>query len=114
MSEETTEETGEVKNKITISSDDCDNVKKYCDHFGVPSSPELDAALAAFKANNTFENQMEIKLEICKWMLSCDHASFKDNLWNAPKKAAEGVVYDLQFDKDLQETLSAVEAETEE
>ena len=39
-------------------------------------------------------------------MLSCKHESFEDNLWDAPKKAAEEVVFDLQFDKDLNETLS--------
>lgn len=98
MSEETVEET---KNKVTISNDDCDNVKKYCDHFGVPSSEGLDESLANFKENNTFENQLDVKLEICKWMLECSHESFTDSLWDAPKKSAQEVVFDLQFDKDL-------------
>lgn len=108
---DTTEGTDDVKNKVTISGDDCDNVKKYCGHFGVPSSTELDTALDLFKADGSYENQLNVKLEICKWMLSCKHESFDDNLWDAPKKAAEEVVFDLQFDRDLNETLSENEDE---
>lgn len=104
MSEEN--KTDDVQNKVTISGDDCANVRKYCGHFGVPSTPDLEAALDKFSNDPTYENQLEVKLEICKWMLGCDHESFKDSLWDAPKKAAEEVVYDLQFDKDLKEELS--------
>ena len=103
MSEQ--DQTDEVKNKVTISADDCTNVKKYCGHFGVPSSPDLDEALEKFSTEPSFENQKNVKLEICKWMLSCKHESFEDSLWDAPKKAAEEVVFDLQFDKDLNEVL---------
>lgn len=100
------EQTDEVKNKVTISNEDCANVIKYASHFKVPLSPELESALAKFTQNNSFENQLEIKLEMCKWMLSSNHESFQDSLWDAPKKAAESVVFNLQFDKDLKETLS--------
>jgi len=96
----------EVINKVTISSDDCTNVRKYCGHFGVDSTEELEEALSNFQKNNSFENQLDVKLEICKWILSCKHESFKDSLWDAPKKAAEEVVFDLQFDKDLKEELT--------
>ena len=98
--------TDEVQNKVTISADDCSNVRKYCSHFGVPSTPELEEALDKFSNDPSYENQLEIKLEICKWMLSCKHESFEDSLWEAPKKAAEEVVFDLQFDKDLKDELS--------
>lgn len=105
MSEEESK-TDDAKNKVTISPDDCDHVKKYCGHFGVPATPELEEALDKFKADPTYKNQLDVKLEICKWMLSCKHESFTDNLWDAPKKAAEEVVFDLQFDKDLEEVLT--------
>jgi len=99
------EHSGEVQNKVNISPEDCDAVKKYCSHFGVPGSLDLDKAVEAFKAAPTFENQQNIKLEVCKWIIEGNHESFKDSLWDAPKKAAEEVVYDLQFDKDLKEEL---------
>ena len=105
---------GEVENKVAISADDCSNVKRYCEHFGVPSSPELDAALDAFSKEPTFENQKEVKLQLCKWMLTCTHESFGDSLWDAPKKAAEEVVFDLQFDKDLSEVLTEAEKDGQE
>jgi hypothetical protein len=101
--------TDEVENKVTISSEDCNNVKKYCSHFGVPNTPELEAALDKFSGDPSYENQLDVKLEICKWILGCDHESFKDSLWDAPKKAAEEVVFDLQFDKDLKEELTKTE-----
>jgi len=96
----------ESKNKVTISNEDCANVIKYASHFNVPLTPELEAALTKFSADNSFENQLEIKLEMCKWMLSCDHESFQDSLWDAPKKAAESVVFNLQFDKDVKDVLT--------
>ena len=108
------EQTDEVKTKVTISGDDCDNVKKYCGHFGVPSSAELDAALDKFKTDPNYDNQLNVKLEICKWMLSCEHESFEDNLWDAPKKAAEEVVFDLQFDRDLSEVLDTNKGKKED
>ena len=109
MSEEN--KTDDVQNKVTISSDDCGNVRKYCGHFGVPSTEGLEKALQSFQDENSYENQLEVKLEICKWIIDCEHESFKDSLWDAPKKAAEEVVFDLQFDKDLKETLSTDETE---
>ena len=98
--------TDEVENKVTISADDCANVRKYCGHFGVPSTDGLESALEKFTGEGNYENQLEVKLEICKWILSCDHESFGDSLWDAPKKAAEEVVFDLQFDRDLKEELT--------
>jgi hypothetical protein len=109
-----TEQTDEVKNKVTISNEDCANVIKYATHFNVPISEELQAALDKFTADNSFENQIEIKLEMCKWMLSSTHDSFQDSLWDAPKKAAESVVFNLQFDKDVKDVLSSGEKSTDD
>ena len=112
MSKENEKVTDEVKNKIAISAEDCANVKKYCNHFGVPITEGLDKALDEFSKNPTFQNQQEVKLEICKWILEGNHESFKDSLWDAPKKASEEVVFDLQFDRDLREELTQNDNET--
>lgn len=106
-----TNATDEVKNKVTISNEDCTNVFKYATHFKVPVTLGLEAALNKFALDNSFENQLEVKLEMCKWMLTSEHESFTDSLWDAPKKAAESVVFNLQFDKDLKEELSKGEQE---
>lgn len=111
MSEENL--TDEVQNKVTLSNEDCANIRKYCGHFGVPCSEGLESAIEKFCDENSFENQQEVKLELCKWMLESQHESFKDSLWDAPKEAAQEVVFDLQFDKDVKETLATDESESE-
>jgi len=103
MSEESKEE---VQNKVTCSGEDSENVRQYSKHFNVPLTPDLQVALDTFEKDPTFENQKEFKLQISKWMLETKHKSFEDDLWNAPKKAAEDAVYDLQFDKDVKEVLT--------
>jgi hypothetical protein len=96
----------EPKDKVTITNEDCLNVYKYCDHFKVPMSESFKKALQRFEKDNTYKNQLDIKLEMCKWILSSDHENFKDSLWEAPKKSAESLVFNLQFDKDLNDELT--------
>jgi len=95
----------EVKNQIVISVDDCRNVREYGKHFGVPIPEELEEALEKFINEQTFENQQDVKLEMCKWMLNSEHESFQDELWSEPKELAKEATFNLQFDKDVQDTL---------
>lgn len=96
----------EEQNKVTCSAEDAENVRQYSKHFNVDLTPELESALNVFEKDPTFENQKEFKLQISKWLLESPHESFKDALWDAPKKAATDAVFDLQFDKDVKEELS--------
>jgi hypothetical protein len=91
--------------KVVIGNDDCDTIKKYYEHFDVEFSEELEKALEKFKKENTFENQQDVKLALCKSILLSQDESFNDPLWDAPKKASKEIVFDLQFDKDLKEEL---------
>lgn len=100
---------GEVEKKVTISNEDIENVRNYALHFGVDLTPELETSMKNFENDPSYENQMDFKLEICKWMTGSQHESFKDKLWDHPKTAAADAMYDLQFDKDLKEELSAEE-----
>lgn len=99
-------ENGEVEKKIPVSEEDCENVKNYCANFGVEVSDSLQAAMDKFTADQTYENMIDFKLEICKWLIECEHESFQDSLWDHPKEAAKDIVFDLQFDKDVHEELS--------
>lgn len=96
----------EEQNKVTCSAEDAENVRQYSKHFGVDLTPDLIAALDVFEKEPTYDNQKEFKLQISKWLLESNHGSFKDSLWDTPKKAATDAVYDLQFDKDVKEELS--------
>ena len=99
-------ENGEIERKIPVSEEDVENVLNYGLNFGVEISPELTTAMEKFKHDQTYENMLDFKLAICKWLTESGHESFADNLWDHPKEAAKDIVYDLQFDKDLQEELS--------
>jgi len=96
----------EVKNQVVISVEDCKNVREYGKHFGVDISDALNKALDAFIADQTFENQNAVKLQMCKWMLTNPHPSFKDKLWEEPQKLAEEATFNLQFDEDVKEALT--------
>jgi hypothetical protein len=98
-------QTGEVERKVLISNEDMENVRNYSLHFGVAMTPELEESMKAFESAPTYENMLEFKLQICKWLTGSEHESFKDKLWEHPKSAATDALYDLQFDKDLKEEL---------
>ena len=100
-----TNESGEIEKKIPVSEEDVENVLNYGTNFGVDVSPELTAAMDKFKGEQTYENMIDFKLEICKWLIESGHESFADSLWDHPKEAANDIVFDLQFDKDVQTEL---------
>lgn len=95
----------EEQSKVTCSAEDSENIRQYGKHFNVPLTDELVEAIDTFAKDPSFENQKEVKLQVSKWLLSSTHESFKDSLWDAPKKAAEDAVFNLQFDKDVKEHL---------
>ncbi len=99
----------EELNKITCSEEDSENIRQYGKHFGVDLTPDLEQACESFSKDPTFENQLELKLQVSKWLLESKHESFKDSLWDAPKKAATDAVFNLQFDKDVKTELTETE-----
>ena len=108
------DQNGELEKKVAISNEDIENVRNYGLHFGIDLTPELEESMKNFEKNPTYENQMDFKLEICKWMTSSTHESFKDKLREHPKTAAEDAMFNLQFDKDLKEELTKPSEPSEE
>lgn len=107
-------ESGEVEKKIPVSNEDCDNVRNYSTNFGPDISPELQSAMDVFEKDQNYENMVDFKLELCKWLIECGHESFADSLWDHPKEAAKDIVFDLQFDKDVQTELGNEDEEDKE
>ena len=97
---------GEIDRSIPVSSEDCDNVRNYGLHFGVEISPELNDAMAKFEKDVTYENMIEFKRELCNWLVTCGHESFQDSLWEHPTEAAKDILFDLNFDKEVNEILT--------
>ena len=101
------DENGEVERKIPVSEEDRDNVINYSKNFGVEISDELQEAMDRFVDDQNYENMLDFKLAICKWLVESGHESFADSLWDHPKEAARDIIFDLQFDKDVQAELGA-------
>ena len=101
----------EIQTEVVINADDCENVRKYCQNFQIDIPAELEDALTAFENEKSFENQQNVKLELCKWMLTSTHETYQDEMWDTPKKSAEKILYNLQFDKDLNDTLKDTDNE---
>ncbi|CAB4125407.1 hypothetical protein UFOVP53_130 [uncultured Caudovirales phage] len=97
---------GEADRSIPVSAEDCDNVRNYSLHFGVEITDTLKEAMLAFEKETTFESMLDFKRELCKWLIECGHESFTDDLWKHPTEAANDILYDLQFDKEVQDLLT--------
>ena len=69
-------EKGELEKKVSISNEGLENVKNYGLHFGIDLTPELEEAIRNFQNNPTYENQLEFKLEVCRWMTSSKNESW--------------------------------------
>lgn len=95
----------EVVQKVTINVEDCTGAAEFWKHFNVEMSPELKAAFEAFAANPSYENQQEIKLQVCKAIGYTDHEAFRDEMFKEIVEECRSVVYDLSFDKSLEATL---------
>lgn len=107
--------TGEVDRSIPVSAEDCDNVRNYSLHFGVAITDALQKAMEEFEKETTsYEKMIDFKRELCHWLATCGHESFQDSLWEHPTQAAADVLYELQFDKDVNEILSEDSQKKEE
>jgi hypothetical protein len=71
--------------------------------------PELKAAFEKFEKEPTFENQQEIKLQICRAIGYTEHDAFKDKMFKEIVEECRGVAYNLSFDKSLEATLDKEE-----
>lgn len=98
-------ESGEIENKIPVSKEDRENIVNYAKNFGVDIPNELEKAMDVFIKDQNFENYNDWKLELCKWLIESDHETFADALWDHCKEAANDIIFDLQFDKDVRDEL---------
>lgn len=99
------EEKNENKREVTISPEDCNAALDFWRHFNVPISDDLQAAMDAFAAESTFENQQRVKLAITKAISTSDHECFKDELFSKIVEECSGVSFQMQFDKDFEDTV---------
>jgi hypothetical protein len=107
MSNETS--STEKERKVVISPEDCNAALDFWRHFNIPISADLQGALDAFAADSSILNQDKVKLEVCKAIAITDHEAFKDDMFSKIKEECEGVTFEMQFDKDLEDTVTVKE-----
>ncbi len=107
MSEQ--EKSVEKEKKVVISPEDCNAALDFWRHFNIPIAPALQAAMDAFAADSSFENQEKVKLEICRAISTTDHEAFKDDMFSKIVEECAGVTFDMQFEKDLEEEVTVQE-----
>jgi hypothetical protein len=105
---------GEVDRSVPVSSEDCDNVRNYSLHFGVGITETLNDVMSIFEKDPSYENMIDFKRELCQWLVECGHESFTDSLWEHPTEAAKDILYDLNFDKEVQDVLNEPRTEKQE
>lgn len=106
-------EVQEKKNKIVVSPEDCFAGLDFWKHFNIPIPAALEQAMNDFKENQTFENQQRIKLELCRAISQTDHDAFKDEMFQKIIVETESVTYDMQFERDLEDTLTVPKEESQ-
>jgi hypothetical protein len=99
--------TEEKKEKVVLNSEDIQNIRNFAIHFEVEMSDELKEAADKFNSKPNIENQNNLKLALCKWIKESEHDSFKDSLWDHAKERSTDIIFNMQFDKDVNEVLGS-------
>lgn len=97
--------------KVVISSDDCVAALDFWKQFDIPMLPEFEQAVHTFRDNPTFENQQELKYQLCKAITTTDHEAFNDEMFKKIRQECETALYNMQFDRDLEQTLTEEKSE---
>lgn len=101
----------EKEKKVVISPEDVNAALDFWRHFNIPITPGLLAAFTNFSTDISFENQELVKFEVCKAISETDHEAFKDDMFSKIVEECAGVTYEMQFDKDLEETVAVPKIE---
>lgn len=99
----------EKEKKVVISPEDCNAALDFWRHFEIPIPSSLQGALDSFAADPSVANQDKVKFEICQAISTTDHEAFKDDMFTKIVEECSGVTYEMQFDKDLEDTVTIKE-----
>jgi hypothetical protein len=114
MSEKQDDILGQEDKTILVSAEDCNAALDFWRHFNIEIPSALQDAVTSFEKDATFENQQKVKLEFCKAIAETDHEAFKDEMFSKIREECADTTFNMQFDKDLESTLSVDKTETED
>lgn len=96
----------EVSREIVITAEDCNGAAEFWTHFDIEMPAELKQAFERFAKEPTIENQDAIKMFVCKTIGHTDHEAFNDEMFTEITEECRGVAYNMEFDHNLESTLS--------
>lgn len=95
----------EVSRTVAITPEDCSGAADFWTHFEVPMPAALKEAFEKFAKDPNFENQCEVKLQVCKAIGYTEHEAFSDEMFKEIVEECRNVTYDMGFDEALEKTL---------
>jgi hypothetical protein len=104
--QETTSELKEVAQTVSISAEDLKHIRDFFTHFNIKMPATLSTALDAFAAEQSYENQDRIRIELAATMYEVDHPIFKDELFKSVIENSSRILYDARFGRQLEGELT--------
>jgi hypothetical protein len=92
---------------VVVTPEDLKSAIEFFDHFNIPKMPELMSALDAFEKDQTIENQINVRTQLCKAIAFTDHPAFKDDMFTSIVQECESEYYRASFDEEVEKTLSS-------
>jgi hypothetical protein len=92
---------------VLITEDDCAAALDFWKHFNIPIPPALQKSFDNFVKSPTFENQENLKLQVCKAIVETNHPSFKEDMFSKIVEACQTVKFAMEFNEELENTLSS-------
>lgn len=91
---------------VAISKEDIGNVRNFFSLFEIPMPDRLKEALERFEKEETVYNQNQVRIALCEAMVTSNHEAFKDQLFSPAVDNSTKILYESNFDKDLEDTLT--------
>lgn len=98
-----------ILKEIMLNVDDIRNLREFFQHFQVTIHPDLEDALTVWenkKEKVTLEDQENLRIGLCKTMVSSDHKMFKDELFAPILASSEKLVFESTFKEELEKQLT--------
>ena len=98
--------------EVVLNHDDIKNLREFFTHFKISMIAEMEEILARWEMKKdkvTPQDQQDLKVALCAQMLQSDHPMFKDELFKPILENSSKIVFDAQFEKELETQLSSSE-----
>jgi len=102
---ESTNPLQEVSKVVAITPEDVTGAADFWTHFEVPMPASLRSAFDNFVNDPNYENQMIVKIELCKAIGYTEHEAFNDEMFKEIVEECRNVTYDMGFDKALESAI---------